>query len=63
MVAYDVATANMGPNGEGRIYADTWLKIIIGFQDDFGGHDAASENLLLVINVINKAVERAHTLE
>ena len=47
----------MRPDAETRRHAGTGRLVVGGLKHDVGGYHAVSENRLLVVNVINEAVE------
>ena len=61
-VAHQVGAANMRPYAMRRIYAHAALPEILRLVDVVGGNHAVMKRLLIVVNVIDKGVQRLHPL-
>ena len=52
----------MGPDSKSRADANTLRPKFFGLQHVLGGHNPVFQHLLIVVNIINKAVKRFNTL-
>ena len=53
----------MRPHTKGRRHSSARLKIIVRFEHNVRGHDAVGKDFLLIIDIVDEAVERTHALQ